>query len=160
MTETPDDNLWMTRLTESERLELLRKRRIVQWWEEARQEGKRNGRREPEVTAGFLLMVSAIGWELSRSTLFGWRRSYLANGLRGLHDERSAAVSGQEDYHPFLAELRRRYLGGGLLSARVCYQLTVDEAKSKKWAVPTLRYCRRFLNAVVLPALRREKGTD
>ena len=159
--ETHNDRAWLFRLTDAQRLEPFRCERLLKWWDEVRQLGAANGRGERAVTAGFLLMASAAGLELSRATLFNWRRAYRADGLRGLADQRvpAARASADGDYAAFLAEFEARYLGGGLLPAATCFQLARERAEREGWPVPTLRHARRYLKAHILPGLTRERGS-
>jgi hypothetical protein len=137
----------------------MRRLWVLDLWRDAKDVGREEGRREPEVTAALVQFLASLGLKVSRGTLYNGDRARRYNGAHGLADQRARHAKAK-DHGPFLAELRRLYVGPGLLSAEVCYTLAMDAATEQGWDVPTLREAKRYLKAEVLPDLTRERGSD
>lgn len=153
----------MNAIGKKERERILKRERIVKAWVD-----KCSG--NPDRTSDFLLpdflaaVFAAEGVKLSRSTLYNWKREYLADGRQGLLDGRASRLADDNPFAEFYTELRATWLAENQPKVSDCYRAVRILGRRNGWAIPHLRsasrFCSRIGKADVILAREGEKAFD
>jgi len=124
------------KLNEKQRATVRRRRQLLGAWLDARGEDFARGFSERESTAAFVARLAADGEGVSRGTLFRWFKGFQAAGLAGLADGRLVQNEGDLFADPFIEEMKRLYLKPRGHTKAFCYDMAVEKAEDRGWAIP------------------------
>jgi hypothetical protein len=129
----------------------------VHIWDWAVLLGKTRGVSARESTDRILDFLKVFGIEVSRATLYNWRRAVRNDDLWGLVDQRGLRGRARR-FGRFFFEFERLYCGPGLRPVEVCHELAVQIARANSWPCPVLRDSIRYLKKYILPGIKAGRG--
>lgn len=150
---------WIDCLSAAHRSILLDRQWLLLHWGAALQEARRKGLSKDQITRGVVLAAHQRGLKISRSTLFHWRRAFLADGLFGLMDNRWFKKHPSACW-PFIMALSHIYLRGSGRGKPVefCHAEATKLAEDYNWPRCTLAQSRRWIRGHLEPSNRTNLG--
>jgi hypothetical protein len=135
---------WFINLTSRQRSIVDCRRMIVESWYTAREIGFAAGLRESEITPAFILqMASVLPPNISRETLYEWRRLFNADGAFGLIDLRWLRSKPSAAW-PFIRTLAASYRRSGKRIV-LCHDDALKAAHYHGWPRCTLSESTRWI---------------
>lgn len=136
---------------------LLSRLEIIRRWNELEGAAARTQRPRGQAKKQLLAELESRGISLSLSTLYNWRRAFLADGVKGLADHR-ARKGRQPPDKRFMRAVQREYELPEMLSMEAAHMMARREARKRGWRICTLRESCQYIRRKVLPAMRRGSG--
>lgn len=141
-------------LTEAQRKELFRRKKIIDDWTAARTGGIKLGFTEAQITTQFLdRLHTHDDVRLSRRTLFYWLDAYRREGLKGLMDKRGQREKTATQADPFLEEVKRLFLDQRRRKLTVCWEIATEKAEVHGWERHSYKACQRFIDTIPKPVV-------
>ncbi len=121
----------------------LQREIVLSDWENRIRAGQTLRMSEAIVTKQFVAEMKSKGIEVSRASLFNWRKEYRSIGLRGLLDQWGKREA--PDTSSFWIAGSEPWLHTNKRSAKICYEIALSQAEIHGWETMSYRdFCRKL----------------